>query len=142
MLLNGHLFGTKTICPNPGTTLEHLAELDETEVINVNQLRTDSTLKVATILNNSISLGAVVDTAAQVTILSDKIYEELDPKPRVKKQIVLQTAGRQLKITGHVVGPLTIQLGRKDYTEDVIVAPIQDDMLLGLDFMLKHWLEY
>ncbi len=53
---------------------------------------------------------------------------------------MLQTAGRQLKITGHVVGPLTIKLGRNDYSEDVIVAPIQDDMLLGLDFMLKHGL--
>ncbi len=121
-----------------GRKLEQVEESDETETINISQLKTDSTLKIATLINNSVCLNAVVDTAAQVTILSDKIYCGLDPKPGVKKHVVLQTAGRQLKITGHVVGPLAIKLGKGVYTEDVIVAPIQDDMLLGLDFMLKH----
>ncbi len=112
--------------------------LDAEEIVKVSQLHTDSTLKVSTRINGTIDLEAVVDTAAQVTILSDKIYAKLRPQPRVKKKIVLQTAGRQLKITGHVVGPLTLKLGEREYVDDVIVAAISDHMLLGLDFMRKY----
>ena len=37
-----------------------------------------------------------------------------------------------------VVGPVRIELGDRVYTEVVYVAPIDDDMLLGFDFLKKH----
>ncbi len=36
------------------------------------------------------------------------------------------------------MGPLPIAIGRGIYSEDVIVASIEDEMLLGLDFMMQH----
>ncbi|MCG7867847.1 MAG: retropepsin-like domain-containing protein, partial [Candidatus Thiodiazotropha taylori] len=84
------------------------------------------------------SIKAVVDTAAAVTIISDKIYRELMPKPPCLKKVTLHTAGRDLKMSGFVAGPVSLKLGLSTFSEVVYVAPIQDDMLLGLDFLLKH----
>ncbi len=44
-------------------------------------------------------------------------------------------------MTGDVVGPLTINIGKGKYSEEVIVAQIEEEMLLGLDFMLKWGLD-
>lgn len=40
---------------------------------------------------------------------------------------------------GFKVGPVSISLGSQVFTvEEVYVAPIEDNMLLGLDFLLEH----
>lgn len=40
---------------------------------------------------------------------------------------------------GFEVGPVSISLGSQVFTvEEVNVAPIDDNMLLGLDFLLEH----
>ena len=83
-------------------------------------------------------LQAVVDTAAEVTIISDSIFRELQPKPPYLKKVILHTAGRDLRMDGFVVGPVALKLGKNTFLEAVYVAPIQDDMLLGLDFLLRH----
>ena len=83
-------------------------------------------------------MKAVVDTAAMVTIGSDKIYREMKPNPPCLKVVALQTAGRDMRMDGHIVGPASLKLGNTTFPEVVHVAPIQDDMLLGLDFLLKH----
>ncbi len=62
----------------------------------------------------------------------------LKDKPTVIRKITLQTAGRQMRLSGAVIGPITLGLGTKCYQEQVYVAPIEDDMLLGLDFLRKH----
>ncbi|KAH3821785.1 hypothetical protein DPMN_123553 [Dreissena polymorpha] len=43
-----------------------------------------------------------------------------------------------MSMNGFVCGPLTIQIGESEFEGNVYVAPISDDMLLGLDFMRKH----
>ena len=101
------------------------------------QLRSRPTYRVPVTVNN-ISASAVVDTAAQVTFISDKILERLDPQPGKIKEISLRTAGREMKITGHVVAPVEIHFGRKMCNENVYVARIQDDKLLGLDLLKNH----
>ncbi len=53
---------------------EH-AVSSELESVTINQLRSDSMLKVP-IGVEEISLDAVVDTAAQVTIISDAVYHK------------------------------------------------------------------
>ena len=55
--------------------------------------------------------------------------------------VSLQTAGRDMSMDGYIVGPLSLKLGNTTFPEVVHVAPIQDDMLLGLDFLLKHWVD-
>jgi hypothetical protein len=80
---------------------------------------------------NGLSLKSVVDTAAEVTLLSDKVYHELSDRPSKIKDANLRTAGRQLTMKGFVAGPFDIIIKDNKYRED------HDDMLLGLDFLRK-----
>ncbi len=76
-----------------------------------------------------IKLEAVVDTAAQVTLISDQVYHKFREKPPVIKNISLNTAGRQMKLPGAIIGPVKLKLGRVQYFEKVYVAPIEDDIV-------------
>ena len=107
------------------------------EDITICQFPSSSMLSVPVSLQDVI-LQAVVDTAAAVTIISDSIFRELEPKPPYLKKVILHTAGRDMKMEGFVVGPVALKLGETTFPEAVYVAPIQDDMLLGLDFLLRH----
>ncbi|XP_053400393.1 uncharacterized protein LOC128557241 [Mercenaria mercenaria] len=78
---------------------------------------------------------AIVDTAAQVTIISDKVYNSLRHKPPKVKEVKLMTAGRELWLTGYIVGPVRLKIGSKWYKENVYVAPIEQQMLLGFDIL-------
>ena len=81
---------------------------------------------------------AIVDSAAEVTIISDKVYNKLKPKPPVKKHAILHTAGRDMSMKGFIVGPVNVQLGSLTFEEDLYVAPIQDEMLLGIDILQER----
>ncbi|KAH3854516.1 hypothetical protein DPMN_097059 [Dreissena polymorpha] len=86
----------------------------------------------------SVETNAVIDTAAEVPIISDMDYHTLPESPRIIKKLRLNTADRDMSMSGFVCGPLTIKIGESEFEENVYVAPIQDDMLLGLDFMRKY----
>ena len=107
------------------------------EDITICQLRSSSMLRVSVVLQGK-QINAVVDTAAEVTIISDSVFREMEPKPPCLKNVILHTAGRDMKMEGFVVGPVALKLGNSNFPEAVYVAPIQDDMLLGLDFLLRH----
>ena len=62
----------------------------------------------------------------------------MEPKPPCLKRVIWHTAGRDLKMCGSVVGPVSLKLGHSTFSEAVYVVPIQDDMFLGLDFLLRH----
>ncbi|XP_071083966.1 uncharacterized protein [Haliotis cracherodii] len=80
----------------------------------------------------------MVDTAAEVTIISDTFYNKLSQKPEKKQDIKLRTAGRDLHMSSFATHPLQLQLGSKTYSIPVVVGPIQDDVLLGLDFFVPQ----
>ncbi len=86
------------------------SNVQDENIVRINQLRSSSTLKVVVSING-VPVNAVVDTAAQVTIMSDKLFEILKPPCKIKRSITLQTAGRQLKFKGYVVGPIQVELG-------------------------------
>ena len=132
--------GTNRLIPTPVPEEKDPAvecpDTEENEVV-ICQLRSSSMLKVAVSLNN-VPLQAVVDTAAEVTIISDRVLQMLEPAPQEIRDVVLSTAGRDMKMKGVVVGPVHIKLGEKVFTENIYTAPISDDMLLGLDFLCRH----
>ncbi|MEW8548561.1 MAG: retropepsin-like aspartic protease [Candidatus Thiodiazotropha sp.] len=111
--------------------------LSTEDSITVQQLRSVSMFRVP-ILVQGVQTAAVVHTAAEVTIISDKLYNSLQEKPKIMKEVVMNTAGRDLKMKAHIVFPIKLELGTRTYEEQIYVAPIEDDMLLGIDFLEKH----
>ena len=82
-----------------------------------------------------MQLQAVVDTAAQVTLVSEEFYKSLDPAPPIRKEVVMNTAGKGMQMNGYIAGPFQVVLGTHLFTVEIYVAPIEEDMLLGLDFL-------
>ena len=82
-----------------------------------------------------MQLQAVVDTAAQVTLVSEEFYKSLDPVPPIRKEVVMNTAGKGMQMNGYIAGPFQVVLGTHLFTVEIYVVPIEEDMLLGLDFV-------
>jgi predicted aspartyl protease len=78
---------------------------------------------------------AVVDTAAQVTIISDRVFQSLKHKPPTIRTVQLMAAGREMLMQGFVAGPVKLKIGNRWYQEEVYVAPIEQEMLLGFDLL-------
>ena len=79
-------------------------------------------------------VAAVVDTAAEVTIISEDVFNAMKVKPRKVKDVKLFAAGNE-SLNGSAVGPVKLKIGSKVYTEFVHVAPITQEMLLGFDIL-------
>jgi hypothetical protein len=82
-----------------------------------------------------MQLQAVVDTAAQVTLVSEEFYKSLDPAPPIRKEVIMNTARKGMQMNGYIAGPFQVVLGTHLFTVEIYVAPIEEDMLLGLDFL-------
>ena len=54
------------------------------------------------------NIQAVVDTAAEVTIMSDTMFRQLEVQPCIKRTVTLRAAGRDMSLKGEVVGPVEI----------------------------------
>ena len=86
---------------------------------------------------NGVDTTAVIDSAAQVTIINKQLLEELPDTPTVTGQVKLRGIGKQnatlpaFKITG-----INIKFGQKEYPWDIYVAEMADSLLLGLDFLV------
>jgi hypothetical protein len=58
-----------------------------------------------------MQLQAVVDTTAQVTLVSEEFYKSLDPAPPIRKEVVMNTAGKGMQMHGYFAGPFQVVLG-------------------------------
>ena len=91
---------------------------------------------VIDICMNGQRLKAVLDTAAQATVLNAELASKMQLD--LQEDLVLKCAGKGTQITGRIAKNTNIKLGGKCYKWDVVVAPIGDDLLLGLDFLAAH----
>ena len=131
-----------TVHPPTGIDVGNQVDISETSTVTDGSERIFTTMQLgnSSLLRLSLELGdtplmAAVDTAAEVTIISDKVFESLKKKPPMLRETVMHAAGRGMKMKTLVVGPVKLRIGTKLYETDVYVAPIDDDMLLGLNFM-------
>ena len=79
----------------------------------------------------------VVDTAAQVTLISQKYYDTLNNKPNLTEEVRLRGVGNEMSMKAFKAKDVQIGLNGKNYTWDIFVAPIHDDFILGIDFMFR-----
>ena len=78
----------------------------------------------------------VVDSGAEV-IISDNCFQSLEGKSLIKRKTTMHAAGRGMQMDAFVAGPFDLNVGSTTYRTDIYVAPIDDEMLLGLDFIFK-----
>ena len=88
----------------------------------------------ALILVNGVEVNALVDTAAEATLISDRLYENLDPKPEVISTKRFQTANAKPLYAGKLEA-VKINIGKFETLAEVYKGPLLEDMLLGIDFL-------
>ena len=96
--------------------LEVSSLFESPKVVTVNKVSSTSMLFVPIRLGE-IEVKAVVDTAAEVSIISDKIYSVLHPQPPPMENIILQTADRNQRREAMIVGLIPITLGSVRFDE-------------------------
>ena len=105
------------------------------ESVCIHQVKAGSSFVELKVGNRSIK--ARIDSGAEITILSLKIYEQLVKAPAKIKNVDLQMADNDTVLKGFIIQPLKMKLGNQSFSERVYVAAIGDDMLLGHD-LLHH----
>ena len=101
------------------------------------QLKTSSSCLVEANINGEV-LHAIIDTGADVTLISDEVYNRMSEKPKKIGNVVLRTAGKGMKMEGQIVGPTNIIIGGRTYASNIYVAPLETEMILGRDFFANH----
>ncbi|ROJ62565.1 hypothetical protein DPX16_21551 [Anabarilius grahami] len=85
---------------------------------------------------DGVPVNAVIDTGAEATIMSEETYSKLPTKSSSGlKNVCLRNAetGREMSAKGGV--KVEFRIGTKVLEWTVCIAPIQDALLLGLDFL-------
>ena len=80
-------------------------------------------------------LDGVVDTGADGSVINSKF---IDITQFEAEQVLLKGLEPDRLIAGHLIKDVAINLGGRMYRRDLYVAPIADDFLLGLDFMIAY----
>ena len=81
--------------------------------------------------------SAVIDTGAQVTIVNSQFFDSLNCS-LPSEPIILKGIDPEKSVEGYVVRKVPLTLGGGSYKWYLHVAPIEDELLLGLDFMVYH----
>ena len=80
---------------------------------------------------------AIVDTVAQVLLLSSSLCRRLNLKS-AEEQVQLRNAQVGSIMIGSVLKPTGVQIGGCSYFWELIEADINDSFILGLDFLTAH----
>ena len=104
-----------------------------TDTIQIHQMQGMSLIIPVQIKNTTLS--AIVDTAAEITILSSKVAENLGIKFKSSTKQRLLMTDQQAKMDAY---KLMIYINGQNFTLDVYVASITDQLLLCFDFLRKN----
>ena len=85
------------------------------------------------------TLKAVVDTAAQVTVLNQNLLTEF-LADKESKTATLKGIGQQ-EISAEQFDKIPMSVGNKTYSISIFTTEIKEDMLLGIDFLNKFGVE-
>ena len=123
--------------------------------ISINETSTHGTGKLVCVYSSEISktnivdMGAIIpctvngyptkallDTGADATILSLTVYESLRKKPPLGEKYRLIGIGKNMTMDAWKVSGIRISFDdSKGYKWNVLVAPIQEKLIIGVDFM-------
>ena len=117
--------------------LSHSGILDcnSVEIVEVRRVNFSKSSTVIPIQISGKNVRAVLDSGAEVSILSEKLFENLPKKPPIVGPVKLRMADGSTLTDGKRVGPVTMRIGNAWYQYYVIVAPLAEDMLFGHDIL-------
>ncbi|XP_052262947.1 uncharacterized protein LOC127866466 isoform X4 [Dreissena polymorpha] len=84
-----------------------------------------------------VMVDAVIDSAAEVSLISDRVYKAMKQPPPKQRDVKLLMTGRDASMQGFVVGPVKLKIGNNWYQQHLYVAPTDVDMLLGFDILMN-----
>ena len=80
-------------------------------------------------------VDAVVDTAAEITIISQRVYKSLKPRPGGCKEMNVRLAGDGASMAAGFFSEVEIGICEYQCHHPVYVAAFEDYTLLGIDFL-------
>ena len=89
------------------------------------------------VLIGGTPINAILDTAAEITVINDKIAQGIIMNTSSEK-IKLNSAFQSSISFGYKMKQVPIIIGEKSYLWDVVAADLKDDMLLGNDFLREY----
>ncbi|CAC5364007.1 unnamed protein product [Mytilus coruscus] len=140
---------SKQLTPKKNTKEERRVEFDDDNFIQDDSEENSSkgvsvgTLGTAHLLRCIVRIqdkevNALIDTGSEVTILKDSVFETLAQKPYIIRETTMHGAGRDMLMTCRITNPVEFSIQHLTFNERLYVAPIDCDMLLGADFLIKH----
>ena len=121
----------RSIVTNPGgQVVEHLLP-------KVSRLKSrPSDIRVKCVVQEC-PLDAVIDTAADVTVISELFYNSLPNPPAISEVVFLRAAAEGQTFRAQVTHEACVKIGPMTIRCRLHVAPIQDNMLLGMDLLQR-----
>ena len=111
----------------------------ETDTINV--FRTSMTAPGAEITLevtvNGKKLTGIIDTGAMKSCLKTSLLPELSPVPYLGKPVRLVGIKPNEPVAGHL-SSVNLTIGKYQYKQNIVVANIPNDFILGADFLAAH----
>jgi hypothetical protein len=131
---------SETVNPDSSTdSLDPLIRLNGSNIREVTLNRTGSGLSIVIPMEvNKECVSAIVDSAAQVTVISNDFFHCMKNQPVVQETVKLKGAGQNHHMTASFAKNVQLLIGGHNYVWDIYIAPITDDCILGLDFMIQH----
>ena len=84
---------------------------------------------------NDEPVTAVVDTAADVTVLSDRVHNKMKVKLPILKEVPMRAAGENMSFKAQKTDKVNISVNGLVTNRHIYIAPINDTMLLGFDIL-------
>ena len=129
---------SRLVIPNPEKAVPEVFlkpdEPEKQEFISIKRIPSGTSLKVLCYIHD-YPVSAVVDTAADVSIISKSVCDQLNISPRNSKPITLFAAGENQSFPAEKVGPISFKIGNTVLERIIFSAPICDEMLLGMDIL-------
>ena len=127
--------------PQPHTRFKQsktIREITISENKHSNNRDTDkfNTLFVQLQVSN-VCTDAVLDTAAQVSVMSYKFYQKLRSPPALSDHVMLKGIDKS-NLDSRICNNVPIEFGQFKCKWNFVVADISDSILLGLDFLEHH----
>jgi hypothetical protein len=96
-------------------------------------IKTNSMYAPIKVGNKQVS--AVIDSGAQVSVTSEKLFECSSDKPKLTDTVFIRGIGTTNRIRARVVENILLKIGSINMNWNMLVADVKDTLILGLDFL-------